>query len=166
MTTTSNTEAPSQAGTEAASDAATEAGTGSTTDASNEPTTETTPTTTTGDGGSNREAARYRRQLRETEAERDALREQVEGMRRAEVDRLAQQHHRIGVAALLATGTQLADLMTDSGTVNAEALKVAVERARAELGINDRSALVIPASGTGEGSPDSGASWGGVLRGQ
>ncbi|MGV9540732.1 hypothetical protein ACWDSF_05345 [Nocardia beijingensis] len=37
----------------------------------------------------NREAAKYRRQLRETETERDALRERVTAYERAEVERLA-----------------------------------------------------------------------------
>ena len=54
--------------------------------------TDTEPTvddTTAGEDTGNREAAKWRRQLRETQGERDALVEQVNALRRAQINRHA-----------------------------------------------------------------------------
>lgn len=53
-----------------------------------EPTTATGTNEEEGTGG-NEEAAKWRRKLRDTEAERDGLSGQLEAMQRAEVERIA-----------------------------------------------------------------------------
>src|SRR4051812_7340440 len=59
-------------------------------------------------GKGNKEAARYRRRLRETEQERDTLKATVEALQRAEVDRLAESD---GLRpAALWSGAELGDL--------------------------------------------------------
>ncbi len=84
--------------------------------------------------GSNREAARYRRRLRSAEAERDALKATVESLQRAEVDRLATDTG-LRPAALWASGPELADLLSDDGTVDQVKVAAAISAARETLGI-------------------------------
>ncbi|MHA7652957.1 hypothetical protein ACX9NE_25330 [Mycobacterium sp. ML4] len=84
--------------------------------------------------GSGREAAKYRRRLREAEAQRDELAARVESLQRAEVERLATAG-RLQPAALWASGVELADLLTDDGTVNASKVSAAIEASREQLGI-------------------------------
>src|SRR5699024_3893613 len=70
----------------------------------------------------NAEAAKYRTQLREAEAERDTLRQQITAMRTAEIERLAGQH----IAkpdALWRTGTTIDELLTEDGTIDAAAVE-------------------------------------------
>ena len=80
-----------------------------------------------------REAAGYRRRLRETEAERDAARTTLDVYRRREVEQMAEA----GVggfgasgmqsgADLWVAGVQLSDLLSEDGTVDAEKTKAAV----------------------------------------
>jgi hypothetical protein len=87
----------------------------------------------TGDG-SGREAAKYRRRLREAEAERDQLAEQIEAMRRAEVERLATADS-LRPAALWASGVELSDLVAEDGTVDESKVSEAIAGAREQLGI-------------------------------
>ena len=68
---------------------------------------------------SNREA-RYRRQLRDAEAERDTLRGQVETLQRAEAERVAAAHL-ARPEGLWAAGTALPDLLDDEGDVDPRA---------------------------------------------
>lgn len=74
----------------------------------------------------NREAAKRRRQLREVEAERDALRERLDSYDRAEVERLAADH--LADPGDLWLSTSIADLRSDDGALDTE--KVAAELAR------------------------------------
>lgn len=94
--------------------------------------------------GPGREAAKYRRRLREAETERDRLAGQVESLQRAEVERLATVDG-LRPAALWASGVELADLLTDDGTVDASKVSVAIAGARESLGIP------TPAHNTKEG---------------
>lgn len=90
-----------------------------------------------GDGagdGPGREAAKYRRRLRDVEAERDTLKAAVAALQRAEVDRLATADD-LRPAALWASGPELADLLTDDGTVDAAKVSAAIAAARDQLGI-------------------------------
>ncbi|WP_137875248.1 hypothetical protein [Rhodococcus sp. Q] len=82
----------------------------------------------------NREAAKYRRRLRETEAERDTLTQRVEALQRAEVDRIATAA-KLKPEALWASGAELPALLTDTGTVDAELVAAAIATARTTLGI-------------------------------
>lgn len=86
-----------------------------------------------GAGKGGREAAKYRRRLREAEAQRDQLAGQVEAMQRAEVERLATADG-LKPAALWA-GAELAGLLADDGTVDGAKVSAAIEAAREQLGI-------------------------------
>ena len=84
--------------------------------------------------GPGREAAKYRRRLREAETERDRLSERVESLQRAEVERLATADS-LRPAALWSSGVELADLLSDDGTVSAAKVSAAIDGAREQLGI-------------------------------
>ncbi|OBK56319.1 hypothetical protein A5656_19675 [Mycobacterium gordonae] len=84
--------------------------------------------------GQGREAAKYRRRLRDAEAERDRLAEQVESLQRAEVERQATVGG-LRPAALWASGAELDGLLGDDGTVDAAKVSAAIEGARDQLGI-------------------------------
>ncbi|WP_142391347.1 hypothetical protein [Mycobacterium sp. ENV421] len=86
------------------------------------------------DEGPGREAAKYRRRLRDTEAERDALAARVEALQRAEVERQATVGG-LKPAALWASGTELAGLLGDDGTVDESKVSAAIAGARESLGI-------------------------------
>lgn len=82
-----------------------------------------------------REAAKYRRQLREAEAERDELRTQLGALRRAEVDRLVTDA-KLKPAAVWAAGTELGNLLAADGTVDPAKVAAAVAATRETLGIS------------------------------
>lgn len=84
--------------------------------------------------GPGREAARYRRRLRDAEAERDALKATVQSLQRAEVDRLATDAG-LRPAALWANGAEVGELLADDGTVDAARVAAAISAARETLGI-------------------------------
>ena len=120
------------------------------------PTTEgTEPEVESPEPQSKREA-RYRTQLRATEAERDGLAARIETMQRAEVERLAADV--IGKpAALWATDTTLADLLDDDGQVDPDKVAAAAHAAKEKLGLEIGEAArkkrgpVVPREGTGTG---------------
>jgi hypothetical protein len=86
-----------------------------------------------GGDGPGREAAKYRRRLRDVEAERDALKATVESLQRAEADRLATAD---GLKpAALWSSAELGDLLGDDGTVDAARVSAAIATAREQLGI-------------------------------
>ncbi|MCV7379959.1 hypothetical protein BST11_15365 [Mycobacterium alsense] len=70
-----------------------------------------------GDGGGNREAAKYRRQLREAEAQRDALSERLSTLQRREAERLAAEHLADG-ADMWRDGLDIAALLDDDGNLD------------------------------------------------
>ena len=67
-----------------------------------------------------REAANYRRRLRETEAERDALAQRLERYERAEVEAIARREGMATPADLWAIGTEVP--RTEDGDVDAAAV--------------------------------------------
>ena len=75
-----------------------------------------------------REAANYRRRLRDVEAERDGLRERVDRLERAEVERIAaeQPYWMIQPGDLWAVGVELAELRGDDGTLDTRLVKAKV----------------------------------------
>ena len=128
----------------------------STTDLNTEPaektTTGTEPDAETQDARG--EAAKYRRRLRETEAERDALNGRVEAAQRALVDHLASTVGRIRPGALWASGAKLADLLDADGNVDQAAVTTACDSAAKTLGLAhipkpDRSQGMGGTSGNG-----------------
>ncbi|MGD7707249.1 hypothetical protein [Microlunatus sp. Y2014] len=72
----------------------------------------------------NAEAAKYRRQLRDVEAERDALTERLEAVQRQQVSELLTNAHVAGApllhdpADLWRHGVELASLLAEDGTVD------------------------------------------------
>lgn len=90
------------------------------------------------------EAARYRRRLREVEAERDRLAAQVEHLQRGIVEGLLDMEA-VGLDALTATGSELADLLDDNGLPDAHKVRQAAQDARVALGIP--GPLYVPAEG-------------------
>lgn len=103
----------------------------------------------------NREAARYRTQLRETESERDGLRGQLDVLRRAEVTRLAGAQLADGADLFRHTDAELATFLAEDGTVDAAKVTEAVKALAADrpyltgrrfLGSADQGGRSSPAS--------------------
>lgn len=101
-------------------------------------TTEATDTPETDETGNNREAAKYRRKLREAEGERDALAGQLQAVRAAEVVRLATD--RLTKPDAILRTVEVADLLAEDGTVDPAKVEAAVETAITEHGLGDRLA--------------------------
>lgn len=78
--------------------------------------------------------ARYRVQLRETEAERDQLRANVEAFQRAEVERIAGESIQ-KPSALWSADVGLVSLLDDAGRVDPLKVDTAVQAARDTLGL-------------------------------
>lgn len=85
--------------------------------------------------GPSREAAKYRRRLREAEAERDAAQGATEAAQRALVEHLAATVGRIRPEALWASGVELSALLDDAGNVDAERVSEAADVAVGALGL-------------------------------
>src|SRR5690606_20161516 len=96
--------------TEAAAPEPTEAAAPEPTEAAAPEPTEATP----GDKAA-REAAKYRRRLREVEAERDRLAGQVEALQRGVIERLCSEKFKLKPEALWAAGYTVADLVDEGG---------------------------------------------------
>lgn len=102
-----------------------------------------------------KEAAKYRRQLRETEAERDALAQRVETLQRAEAERIAGETV-TRPAALWAAGIELPDLLDADGNVDPHRVREAVRTAAESLGLAraSRTPKPDPSQGAhGHGAP-------------
>lgn len=111
-----------------------------------------------------REAAKYRRRLRETETERDALKATVEAMQRAEAERLV-AGQLAKPSALWASGAVVGDLLNDDGTVDPEKVTAAATTARDTLGLAAaRPAGYVAREGTNPPPPRQGADFAGLLR--
>lgn len=92
------------------------------------------PETAPEDDNPGKEAAKYRRRLRETETERDTLRTQVEALQRAAVEQVAGKHlHK--PAGLWASGVTPAELVDDNGNVDPEKVQAAARAAAESLGL-------------------------------
>ncbi|MBF6233955.1 hypothetical protein [Nocardia farcinica] len=118
-----------------------------------------------GDEPPAREAAKYRRRLRETETERDALAARVEALQRAEVERIASAGQ-VKPAALWASGAELAGLVREDGTVDPDKVDQALTAARESLGIPEpRGRLVVPREGHNSRPSSSRSSMASVIRG-
>lgn len=86
------------------------------------------------EGKAGKEAAKYRTRLRETEAERDRLADQVTALRRAAVDDRV-KGHKVPVDGFWASGVQLEDLMDEDGNLDDEKVKAAADTAVETLGL-------------------------------
>lgn len=87
------------------------------------------------DGKAGKEAAKYRRQLRDTEAERDALGEKVTALQRLAVETEARKHLR-KPEALWAAGADLAGLLDENGLPDPVKVEAASNDAVQRLGLN------------------------------
>lgn len=85
------------------------------------------------DDGKNGEAAKYRRQLREAEAERDQLRANVETLRRRDAEGMVAETL-ASPKLLWALGATPADLIGDDGTVDAGKVRAVADAVLAEYG--------------------------------
>lgn len=117
-----------------------------------------------GDTGANREAAKYRRQLRAAESERDGLRLQVEALQRAEIERLAAEQGLARPSAIWASQVTLRDLVADDGTVSPDRVQEAVGKAVDTLGLSVRRAPRPDPSQGPRGGSDSSGDWAGFLK--
>ena len=127
------------------------------------PTPDTDDTETT--GNPNKEAAKYRRQLRDVEAERDALTGQVEAMQRAMIE---SEVARAGYkpAAFWSRDENTADqFFTDDGTLDTDALSEAITTTARELGLTNGRGPVAPREG-GTSRPRATKSWDSAFRAQ
>lgn len=111
-----------------------------------------------------REAARYRRQLRETEAERDTLRASLDALRQATAeDALAA--HLTRPAALWLTGATAGEFYTEDGVLDRQRLADAAQAAVRDHGL----APVRRFQGSGDGgartTTPAPKSWADALRG-
>ena len=79
------------------------------------------------EGTSNAEAAKYRRRLRETEAERDSLTTALDAYRRRDVEQAAEAAGLARGGDLFDAGTQLVDLLAEDGTVDTDKVQEAAE---------------------------------------
>lgn len=95
-------------------------------------TTDTATDAATTEDDHGKEAAKYRRRLRETETERDTLRSQVEAFHRADVARIAGDKLARGAELLEISRTPLADLLDESGAVDPAKVAEAVAALLAE----------------------------------
>lgn len=82
-----------------------------------------------------KEAARYRRQLRDTEAERDTFRAERDAARRALVDRLAEEEGKVRPGGLWASGVELEALLDEAGNVDVTLVREACAAAAESLGL-------------------------------
>jgi hypothetical protein len=103
-----------------------------------------------------REAASYRRRLRETEAERDRLREQLDRVQRAEVERLASGAGLAVASDVWLHGATPQTLCREDGTVDPDTVTGVVEailRDRPGLQAVPVGSVGIGKGGTASGRP-------------
>lgn len=105
-----------------------------------------------------KDAARYRRQLRDAESERDTFKAERDAARRALVDRLAEEEGRIRPGGLWASGVELDALLDESGNVAVALVREACAAAVESLGLH-RLGTPKPDPSQGMGSVTSGNGW-------
>lgn len=111
-----------------------------------------------------REAARYRRQLRDTEAERDGLAARLDTLQKAEVSRIVTGLGLTRPESIWAAGATMPDLLDKAGNVDADKVRAATETAIAELGL---AVTRPPAFESGSRTPaHQSAGWADLLRGR
>ena len=81
----------------------------------------------TEDGGANREAAKYRRQLRDSQAQVTALTEALAGYRRQEVEALAGEILSVGADLLDLGTTKVGEFYSADGVLDKEAVAAAAK---------------------------------------
>lgn len=104
------------------------------------------------------EAAKYRRKLREAEAERDDLAARVEALQRAQVVTLLEAA-RVKPDAVFAVAP-LAHLLAEDGTVDPDKVKAAIDSARDRFGIaTPTKGSYVPGVGNQPSAPPKVDAW-------
>ncbi len=118
------------------------------------------------------EAARYRRRLRDTEAdrdtiatERDTLAATVDGYQRRDTERAAEQAGMTRGADLWDAGGNVTDFLADDGTVDPDRVQTAVDRVLGERPHWRRRAGGDVGQGVRGAQVETSGGWGDVLRG-
>ncbi|NLV77779.1 MAG: hypothetical protein GXY65_00240 [Rhodococcus sp.] len=112
-----------------------------------EPATEHTPEHTPEPNG-NAEAAKYRKQLRAAEKDRDTALEQVDALRRDIIDDLIEREHKIKPAAFWANGNTVDALLGDDGRIDRAAVATAADAAIHALGLHPPLGVFVPNEGS------------------
>lgn len=112
-----------------------------------------------------REAAKYRRQLRDTEAERDQLRSTIDAMRRRAIEDIAARDHRVAKPeALWNAGADLTEMVAEDGQLNLDAVNGWIIASVEQLGLaQKRSGPYVPREGSNPRPPASATTWGQFL---
>ncbi|RNL51582.1 hypothetical protein [Arthrobacter oryzae] len=120
-----------------------------------------------GDGGNKagREAAKYRRQLRDTEAERDTLTGTVETLRKQLINQNMPRSSSINSDALWKAGHAPAEMFKDDGSIDTEKLAEAAKATHELFGLSYGAKSVVRRSGdrSEDLSRPSGPTWGEAL---
>lgn len=118
-----------------------------------------------GDRGA-REAKKYRQRAQAAEAERDELRQLVELHQRRAIEQYAAEHLAQPSDLFTITGATVADLIDDTGDVDAEKLQVAVrDLLEQRPGLHKDARVVRPDLGQGErGERSAGMTWSEALK--
>lgn len=94
-----------------------------------------------------KEAARYRRKLRDTEAERDALAERIETLQRREIERLASRIVKQGAAVWLA-GDTVEAFLDEDGDIDPDKVAEVARRMRTLYAVAGATKLLhVPREG-------------------
>jgi hypothetical protein len=165
MTTKDSTSTTTE-GQQPADDAAAAEGTAAATEA--QQAAEGTEATEEGKGGNKagQEAAKYRKQLRDTEAERDALTGTVESLRRQIIAQNMPRANKMTAEALWTAGHQAGEFFTEAGDLDAAKLEASTRAVHERFGVPFRN--VDPVPGSGQRDPDGinwdGPSWGDAIK--
>lgn len=109
------------------------------------------------------EAAKYRRQLRSTEAERDTLTGTVDTLRKQLINQNLPRISKVNGDALWATGRTPDEFFTDAGEIDTDKLSTAIKETHQALGIH-WGLDPIPDAGTGDRSGISEVTWADALK--
>ncbi|WP_434619277.1 hypothetical protein [Arthrobacter sp. A5] len=115
------------------------------------------------EGKAGRDAAKYRRQLRDTEAERDQLSASVETLRKQIVAGNMPHGSSAGAELLWTSGCNPADLFDEAGALDPDKLTTAVQDVHKRVGLHFGPSPVH-ASGTGHYTGTDGPTWSDALK--
>lgn len=103
------------------------------------------------DAGSrgNREAAKYRRQLRDTEAERDTLRTQLDAARWQLLEPTGKAGH-ISTDVMRKLGHTVDEFVRDDGNVDHDAYRATARALAEDLGVAIPTGTYVPTEGAGK----------------
>lgn len=107
----------------------------------------------------NKEAARYRHQLREVEAERDAMATRVAGLQRAILDHVNPFADVISVDGLMKLGMDPAAYVDKDGAVDVDAMATAARDLALKFGLRKSPLPYVESVGWDSNGPETEANW-------